>query len=184
MKKSILIPVLTALLFTFSISSTAADIFKTSPYQKTANSSTSNSKDATPSDATPGNATPSDATPSDATSADAATDQNTAWQISVPDEATVYVDGTFSFEVSILDSTGKEISLDPDRQRLTAECDGSVARAEVIGQTVYLVGVQNGTTDLVLYLQEKNEEGNFEDIIFKLDGKEQFVTATVTVTAN
>ena len=174
MKKSILIPVLTALLLIFSISSTAADVFKTSSYQKTSNARTSDSNDATP----------SDATLADATSADAAADQNTAWQLSVPDEAAVYVDGTFSFEVSILDSTGKEISLDPDRQRLTAECDGSVARAEVRGQTVYLVGVQNGTTDLILYLQEKNEEGNFENITFKLDGEEQFVTATVTVTAN
>ncbi len=176
MKKSILISVLAALLFASSVSCAAAYASKSFPHQKA--SDAAKSDPATSADATPGDATPGSATPSDAAQ------ETASWQLCAPDEITVYVDGSVSFEVSVLDANRKEVALDPERQRLTAECDGSTARAEVEGQTVYLIGVQNGTTDLILYLQEKNEEGEFEEVSVQTDGHKTAVSAVVAVTAN
>lgn len=89
---------------------------------------------------------------------------STACNLLVPDEVTVYVDGTTSFDVVIQDVHENNLVLSTDKERLTAECDSSVARAEVDGQTIYLVGVQNGTTELTLHLQKKNETDTFENV--------------------
>lgn len=100
----------------------------------------------------------------------------------LPEQIHVFVDGTQSVTATLLDKQGAEYLLS-DTERLNAVCDGSVARADVYGQSVTLTGVQNGTTTLTLQVQRKNEQDIFETVMTDVDGVfvPLEVSATVTV---
>ena len=167
MKKCIVPPVLAVLFCTSSLLCIAKQSEQMFPPKQTSST------------ATPGTATPAIATPAVATPGIAILDS--ASLLIVPDEVTVYVDGSSSFDVIIQNKNGEELILSDD-ECLTVECgDGSVARAEVDGQTIYLVGVQSGSVELILHLQRKNESGNFEDVTFLSNGESKSVSAVVTV---
>lgn len=100
----------------------------------------------------------------------------------VPDEITVYVDGSTSFQVVIQSTSEEELTL-AENERIIAEFDDSIARAEVSGQTIYLVGVQSGIMELTLRLQRKNAEDVFEDVNVETDGASRTVNATIHVNA-
>ena len=93
------------------------------------------------------------------------------------------MDGTATIEVMLLDREGEELELDEAAQRLEAEYDGSVARANVDGLSVQIVGVQSGEMELTLRLQEKNEEDEFQDVMLEAEGEEEPVEITILVTA-
>ena len=80
----------------------------------------------------------------------------------VPEKANVYVDGTASVRIDILEN-GKIRDLRED-ERLVAEINEAVARADVAGQEIIFTGVQSGKTVMLLYLQRKNSEGEWKDV--------------------
>lgn len=103
--------------------------------------------------------------------------------LQIPEQIHVFVDSTQSVAAVLLDASGTEYILS-EQERLHADCDGSVARADVYGQSVTLTGVQNGTTTLTLQVQRKNEQNIFETVMTDVDGILVPLETSATVTVD
>lgn len=90
---------------------------------------------------------------------------NKIYALTAPSAFTVWVDSSSGLDIVLLDADGNEVELDAKTQRIIAEIDTSVARADPEDSTIWLTGVQSGSTKMNVYLQELNEQGEFENVL-------------------